>query len=285
MSYAYIFVALVDLSFCPVLGLCLIPYLKGSDMKIERIFFVYFALFFCGNLLVHLDALGLLQGMALRGLLLGLYTTMIMIIFMGGRVIPFFTESSISKSQPRSYAWIEVLSHVSAWGFLVSQFADANSFISAEVAFAAAVIHLIRLFGWQVRRVHKVPLIWVLHVAYLWIVVGFLLSGFVSLGVIAQGPAVHSFTIGALGGMTYGMMSRVSLGHTGRRLHPSAWIVVGYYLLNAAALIRVIGPLVAASFLKSVVIMSGFFWVVAYGIFLLIYVPMLFTSRADVGHE
>ena len=88
---------LVDLGFYPLLAIYMFPYLKDPEMKVERVFFAYFAIFFAGNLLVHLDAHGILPGHSRKGILLGLYTMVIVVIFMGGRVIPFFTESTPRK--------------------------------------------------------------------------------------------------------------------------------------------------------------------------------------------
>jgi uncharacterized protein involved in response to NO len=167
----------VDLGFYPLLGIYLYPYLKDPELKIERVFFLYFALFVVGNLLVHLEAFGVLHGFSARGIALGLNTIVLMIIFMGGRVIPFFTESSISKHQPKVFPALEILSHLSAWGFLIASFLSRVSIMCAVTSFAATGIHLIRLWGWQVPRVRKIPLIWVLHVSYLWLVFGFFLSG------------------------------------------------------------------------------------------------------------
>ena len=273
--------AVADLSFYPLLALYLIPYLRDSEMRVERVFFAYFALYFTGNLLVHLESFGLVSGYSQQGILLGLYTTVIMVIFMGGRVIPFFTESSIAKAQPKTWNTIEVLSHVTAWVFLATQIFMRESPLSAAVAFSTASIHLIRLSGWYVRRIRRVPVIWVLHVAYLWIVVGFALSGFVSLGMVASTIAVHAYTVGALGTVIYGMISRVSLGHTGRPLRPQTSVVVGYYLLTAAALVRVLVVLIDSALHDGAVIASGLLWMSAFAIFLAAYFPVLTSRRAD----
>jgi uncharacterized protein involved in response to NO len=270
----------VDLLFYPSLALAMVPYLKPADMKIERIFFAYFALYFTGNLLMHLDSLGILPGQGMRGALLGLNTTIVMIVFMGGRVIPFFTESELSRHQPKTYAQVEGLAHVTAWAFLLSQLLIPNTAWAAWLAFAATVTHLARLAGWQVRRIRRIPVLWILHLAYFWIAVGFGLFGLASLGRIAIGPAVHALAIGALGGMTYGMMSRVSLGHTGRKLQPSSLIVAGYIALNAAAVVRVLGPLISASSFWWM-IATATTWVVAFALFIWVYAPMLLNSRVD----
>lgn len=271
----------VDLSFYPCLGYLLFPYLKDPELKIERVFFLYFVLFFSGNLLIHLDALGWVPGVARPGLLLGLYTVVAVIVFMGGRVIPFFTESSIAKVQPRTYPSLEVASHLSMWSFLATQILASESSVAAGVAFLAAGIHFWRLIGWQVKRVRRVPLVWVLHVAYGWLGVGFLLSGLASLRIIAPALAVHALTVGCLGGMIYGMMARVSLGHTGRRLHPSVLTVVGFWFINLAAVIRVFGPMISGAFYLGSIGLSGTLWIIAFALFVWQYAPLLLRPRLN----
>jgi uncharacterized protein involved in response to NO len=274
-------VAIVDLAFYPALALTLAPYLQGREMRTERVFLAYFTLFFAGNLAMHLDALGVLRGYGLRGALLGLNTTIVMIVFMGGRLIPFFAESEKARAQPKTQAWVEASSHATAWAFLLSQLLAPYSRLAAILAFVAFAVHLLRLANWYVRRIRRVALLWVLYSSYLWIVLGFGLFGLSSLGILALGPAVHAFTVGGLGIMTYGMMSRVSLGHTGRPLRASAPILAGYLLLNLACLIRVVGPIVASSAIRIWIGTSAALWILAFALFVWVYAPMLLRARID----
>lgn len=274
-------VAAVDLAFFPLLGLVLWPYLKDPELKPERLLFVLFAVLFAGNAMVHAEAMGLASGTALRGVRLGVHALVLMIVFIGGRVIPFFTEGSIARAQPRTRAWVEWASHGAAWAFVVAQVVAPTSPVSAGIAFAAALANLVRLAGWYVRRVRRVPLLWVLHAAYLWLVAGFALSGLSSLGLVAGTYAVHAFTVGGIGAVIHGMISRVSLGHTGRRLHPSAWTVAGFVAIHLAAVVRVVVPLAFPASQAWAIQLSGGLWVLAFGLFLAVYAPMLRAARVD----
>ncbi len=269
----------LDLLFFPLLAAYLIPYLLDPELKVERVFIAYFSLFFVGDLLVHLDSLGYLRGYAATGIRLGVHTVVLVIVFMGGRVIPFFTESSIAKSQPKAFPKVEALSHLSAWLFLLSQFLFPLSRISAGIALFTAVIHLIRIRGWYVRRLRRAPLIWILHVAYFWLIVGFFLSGLAGLGLIQITLAVHAFTVGAIGTIILGMITRVSLGHTGRRLHPTRTTVLAYVAIAIAAVVRVFGPLLLPGSVEGVLLFSGAFWMIAFGIFVFEFAPILFSPR------
>lgn len=267
-----LFSALIDLLFFPMLGILMTPYLRDPDLKMERFFYFFFALFFIGNLLVHLDNLGIYPGHGRLGIRLGLNTVLLVIIFIGGRVIPFFTESSIAKRQPKVYTPIEWLAPTSAALFLIAELFSTHPTTRAAAAFFAALIHGIRLHGWYVRRIRRVPLIWVLHIGYLWLVLGFLLSGLASLGHFLPTAATHSFTIGGIGIIIYGMISRVSLGHTGRRLHPNAWVVAGYFALNISVAVRVFSPYF---------LVSGLLWCLAFLLYLSVYTRMLMSPRID----
>jgi uncharacterized protein involved in response to NO len=93
--------------------------------------------------------------------------------------------------------------------------------------------------------------------------------------------AVHAFTVGGIGMIILGMISRVSLGHTGRRLHPSPAIVAAYVLIAIAAIFRVFGPWLAPTLALPAIQLSGFAWILAFSLFLFIYTPILLKPRAD----
>ncbi|MBS1960861.1 MAG: NnrS family protein [Bdellovibrionales bacterium] len=273
--------AFLDLSIFPLLSFALYPHLRSREMRTERVFFLYFLIFFLGDLFIHLDALGIAPGTASRGIVLGVHAVVLVIVFMGGRVIPFFTESSIARRQPKISSVVETGSHLSAWAFLFAwQIAPASRF-TATVAFASAGFQLLRLKGWYVPRIRRAPLVWVLHLGYCWIAIGFLLSGLASIGRFPPTAALHAFTVGGIGVMIHGMMTRVSLGHTGRRLVPSRWAVFGYVSIGAAALVRVFGPVLLPASSRVVFLFSGSCWMAAFAVFVLEYAPMLVRARVD----
>jgi len=283
-SHPSVLLSALDLSIFPLLAFFLFPYVRAPDMRIERVFFLYFLLFFAGDLLVHLDALGIFPGQATRGLTLGVHAIILVIIFMGGRVIPFFTESSIARRQPKTHVIVENGSHVSAWAFLIAWQIDPSSRPTAFVALAAAAFQALRLRGWYVPRIRRAPLIWVLHLGYLWIAIGFLLSAFAAWGSLPASVALHAFTVGGIGVMIYGMITRVSLGHTGRRLAPSRRAVAGYVMIGAAAFVRVFGAALFPAESRIVLLSAGALWIAAFGIFIVEYAPILLSPRID-GRE
>lgn len=103
----------------------------------------------------------------------------------------------------------------------------------------ATWLNLVPLLAWRPRETLRVPLLWVLHVSYLWLPVGFALQGAHLLGApMAWSGGVHALMVGALGGLTIGMMARVSLGHTGRPLEAHPGVALSFALVALAAMTR-----------------------------------------------
>ena len=124
-------------------------------------------------------------------------------------------------------------------------------------------------------------MVWVLHVAYAWIVVYLVLRGLAAMGWVAELFAVHALTIGAIGGMTIGMMTRTARGHTGRPLVPDRYEVACYVLVAFAALIRVFGGMWLPGVYIATVVVSGACWSAAFALYAVRYWPVLTRSRLD----
>jgi uncharacterized protein involved in response to NO len=153
--------------------------------------------------------------------------------------------------------------------------------ITALIAAIAAAIHSARLAGWYTGKYWSVPLLWVLHLGYGWIVMGFVLTALGALEMVAPSLALHAFTAGAMGTLTLGMMARVALGHTGRMLEPAKIINMAFGLITLAAAIRVCWPIVMPGTYATAILISGLFWIMAFAIFVLVYAPILIQSRVD----
>jgi uncharacterized protein involved in response to NO len=151
----------------------------------------------------------------------------------------------------------------------------------ALVAFAVALAHGARLWLWHPWRTLRTPLVWVLHAAYAWIVVHLALRGLAQLGLVAEPLAVHALTIGVIGGMTIGMMTRTARGHTGRPLAADRYEVACYVLVQLAALARVVGGIAAPGFYLQTVVVSGACWSAAFALYFVRYWPVLTRPRVD----
>jgi uncharacterized protein involved in response to NO len=157
-----------------------------------------------------------------------------------------------------------------------------ESVAAGAVALAAGVIQAVRLAQWRMFRTLRLPIVWVLHVAYLWLPVGLLLKGLALVfGFAFAAYYLHALTIGAAALMIVAVMTRASLGHTGRPLVVSRATAYAYGLLAAAAVVRVFGPAFLPVAYMTIVLLAAALWTSAFGIFLWVYAPMLIMPRVD----
>ena len=273
-------IAAADLAFLPTFAIGIaVPLLKNNE-KQNLIFLPLLAVLWSADLLVHADVLGLAPNLARKGVFLGLDVIILVIVIMGGRVIPFFTERALSVVLKR-WRIVEWLSPVSVILFLVAELFRPDSITSASLAALAACANGARLAGWYTPRYWRVPLLWVLHLGYGWIVVGFYLKAGTALGLVPPQFTIHAFTVGGIGVLTLGMMARVSLGHTGRPLKVGAAMTSAFVLINLAAVGRGLLPPFFPQFFSQLIVASGAFWIAAFTIFIIVYTPILIQPRVD----
>lgn len=274
-------IAVIDLLFLPTLIVGIGIPLVRSGQRRNLFFLLILAALFAADLLVHLQLLGIAQNAGRRGTLLGLNLIILIIVIMGGRVIPFFTERALQGVTPKRWPAIEYLAPGSVVVYLLAELALPDSTLAGWLAAFAAVINGIRLIGWYTHRYWSIPLLWVLHLGYMWVVVGFGLKAVAAFGVVPGQFTLHAFTVGAIGVLTLGMMARVSLGHTGRPLKTAPSMAVAFAMLNLAAVVRGVLPLLFPQSLIQFVALSGTLWVGAFMIFIFVYAPILLRPRID----
>ena len=164
---------------------------------------------------------------------------------------------------------------------LAADLFQAPAILIAIVALLAAGAHAARLMHWHPWRTAHAPLVWILHAAYAWIVVYLLLRALAAAGMVAEPLAVHALTIGAIGSMTIGMMTRTARGHTGRPLAADGFEQACFALIQFAALSRVLGGLFLPNVYVATVIFSSVCWSMAFGIYAVCYWPVLSRPRID----
>lgn len=205
-------------------------------------------------------------------------------VVMGGRVIPYFTERRLDITATK-WQVVEWLAPASAVLLLIAaptvQWLDRGHALLVAIAAAAALVHALRLAGWQDKRLWKIPLLWVLHLGYGWIVVGFGLDALHATGLVPPFLALHAYVTGGIGVLTLGMMSRVSLGHTGRILEAPNIMSWAFVLINLSAAVRVFGPLLLPAQVSMLHQLAGVFWIAAFAVFVVVYAPMLWRPRVD----
>ena len=230
------------------------------------------------NGLMHLEALGLAPTTDL-GLRLGIAAVAVLIALVGGRVVPSFTRNWLAKRGetvlPRPFGRLDGLAVAAtvaaglAWTFAPEAPA------SGALALLAAALGGARLAGWRGHRTRAEPLVWVLHLGYAWLVAGFaLLGAAVLVPALPQSAALHALTAGAMGTMTLAIMTRATLGHSGRALTAGPGTAAIYALVGAAALMRVLAPLTALD-AAPLFGLSGLAWIGAFALFVVLYGPLL----------
>lgn len=216
-----------------------------------------------------------------------LFTILMSII--GGRVIPFFTQNGAKTDPITTPLWIEkLILPVGITGisvFILGYFLELP-FTPAAIMILAGFLHVLRLCFWKTIQTLRVPLLWSLHVSYLFMGLGLILLGlsYFDLSVInisiPFSNALHMITIGAIGLMIFAMMSRVSLGHTGRALVLNKALVFAFILIILTVFIRVLLPLF--NFSQLAWDLSSLLWVCSSLIFIFVYSPILFAKRIDL---
>ena len=276
-----VLIALIDLSFLPALVVGIgVPLVRRGDRR-NLLFLPLTAVFWLANLLVHLAILGFAPMLAQQVVFLGLNLVVLLIVIMGGRVIPIFTEGALPGARIKRWSVVEWFAIISVIAFSFGEFLFIDPRIAGVFAGVAAIANGIRLGGWYTNRLWRVPLLWVLHLGYGWIVVGFVLKTGAALAVIPPQFTVHAFSLGAIGVVTMGMMARVSLGHTGRPLTVGHGMTIAFAAVNLAAVTRGLLPILYPQWFSQLVILSGGLWLLAYAIFIVVYVPILLRPRFD----
>lgn len=274
-------IAAIDLAFLPAVAAALAPSLLTGGQRRNRIFLGLLGLLTLANLLIHLQALGVTGATAHAGTYLAVQLVVLLMVIIAGRVLPFFTERALPAARPWRNAWIEGLAIGSAALLAATVPFLAPSLPLALLSLAAAIVHALRLAGWHHRDMWSKPILWVLHLGYAWLVVGFALQGLAFWGVGTPLLALHAFTAGAIGTLTLGMMARVSLGHTGREMRAPAPAAAGFVLITLAAVLRVLGPLAVPGWYLDTIVAAGICWSAAFASFLWVYAPVLLRPRAD----
>ena len=271
--------ALLDLLFLPVLAVVIgRPILKSKQAHNYPIPVLLILLGLC-NAVVHLEVLALLEAVSSQALQIAVVIIIALIAVIAGRVVPFFMQRSIG-ARPSAHKLIEKLALPSVLLVAVTIAID-NPWLIINATLLAAVIHGLRLISWFDRAVLKEPMLWILHVGYAWLVVGFLIYAIALLMDLPTMHAIHAWTLGGIGMFTLGMMTRVALGHTGRTIQALAWIPAAFILMFIATLMRVILPMIKLELLDMSVHISATCWIIAFIIIGIRYSSILMRARVD----
>jgi uncharacterized protein involved in response to NO len=208
----------------------------------------------------------------------------ILISLVGGRIIPSFTRNWLAKrgmskglpTQPQGLDLVVIAATALA---LLFWLIFPSDHLTGAMLVLAALAQLLRLSRWGGQRTFADPLLLILHVGYAWIPVGLFLLGLSVAGFdIPESAGVHALTAGAMTTMILAVMSRASLGHTGRDLKASRLTSIAYVCVTFGALVRVAASLGLGPY-SPMLDVAGVFWGAALLLFATAYAPILWTAR------
>ncbi|HEU4857245.1 MAG TPA: NnrS family protein [Rhodanobacteraceae bacterium] len=203
---------------------------------------------------------------------------MVLMLAIGGRVIPFFTGRKLAGHT----MWMNkyLIWAVNGGGALVllcdlGGAGTRHPPVLGGLMLAVAALVLVRLIGWRGWRAWRDPMLWALHLGYLWLAIGLAIRGLALVGVysVTELNTLHGITVGALGTLSLGMMVRVAQGHSGVPIRANATLAIMFVLPSVAAILRL------ASSQATGWVWAAAAWFVAYIVYLAVIGPLLIRGR------
>ena len=274
--------SLMDLPFLIVLVLVIMREIVSGKNWRNLPVIILISFFTLGNILVHLQIHEIIDSAEL-GIRLSTFVLSILLALIGGRIVPSFTRNWLAQNKankfPRPFGNFDKISLISLVVFVFAQVIIPHHQATSLLALLAGMLHGIRLIRWKVWMTLAEPLIWILHVGYMWLCVALVLIGLSGLtDFVPYTSSYHALTVGAFSTMILAVMTRASLGHTGRPLKATLGTTVIYILITIAAILRVYEPFLNESG-SLILSLSGIFWTLSFALFIFIYFPILTQSR------
>lgn len=271
---------LVESAFLPtMLVVCLREIVAGrkwSDLKVVA----GLGAIAIANACYHYETV--LGGGADHSTRLALAGLTMMIVIVGGRMLPSFTRNWLSKAGrtdfPVPYNRFDLATIVLSVPVFVLWIAQPEGTPTAIVACLAAVLHSARLWRWGGWKTSAEPLVMVLHVAYAFVPIGFAAISLSAAALLDLSAAIHVFTVGTVSAMMLAVMTRATRGHTGRELTASPTTCFSYGAIFQCALTRPLATLIPEH-MVAVYSVAAALWICAFALYLIEYAPMLVFRR------
>ena len=234
------------------------------------------ALLLAGNVAFHLEAH--IQGTAEYGARIGIAAIVLLIVVIGGRIVPSFTRNWLARENPVRLPApfgrfdVGVLGVTAAT--LALWIAQPNGRLTSAALAITGVLNIVRLSRWAGGRTWRDRLVLILHVGYAFVPLGFLLASAAAVDIISTSAGIHAWTVGAAGTMTLAVMTRASLGHTGNALTASRMTQTIYAAVVIAGVAHICASL-EPGWSGTLLYVTALAWCVAYFGFALSFGPML----------
>lgn len=274
--------AIIDLSFLVLVTVVIArEIVVGKNWRNLKVL-IPLSILTLANGLFHLESA--LYGSADFGRRLGLCAAIILIILIGGRIIPSFTRNWLVRENPGQlptpFGKIDLYSIIIAVIGLLAWVAFPENLVTGALLSLAGLVQLFRMARWAGYRTLRDPLVLILHISYLFIPIGLLLlsANIFAPDKIPAAAGIHALGVGAIGGMTLSVMVRASLGHTGRELKASFFSIIIFTAIIVAASARIFQALSIGHYQLTLYV-SGAAWILAFGGFALTFAPALLRPK------
>lgn len=282
-------VTTVDLAFLPFLWIKILSLLVKRPKPENVVFLAFLSIFWLANLATHLGWSGAWYAGEIDGPRAGLLALAGMILVIGGRVGPAFTRNAMRRegvgeaAWPRDLAFFTPVMIASALLMPLTALFLPDTAVAALVAIFAGAAQLVRQSRWGLRFALTRPILAALHVSAAFVGLGLVALGMSHFTALSEVGALHLLGIGGVGGMTLAVMSRATLGHSGRPLVAPGSVALAYLLIPLAALLRWAGSELSGAVYFPAVLAAGILWIVAFALYVGGLLPAFVGPRADKG--
>ncbi len=277
---------IIDLSFLPAVAFVLGKPIIAIKQYRNLFFVPLLLLFTIANSEMHLAIYNSDTFTITYAAYAGVMLVTFLMSVMAGRVVPMFTANGTQTPKATPLPWLDKVTNgclaIAMLYLLLEPVVGFSEIFFGILLIVAGIFQTMRWLRWRPWITLGVPLLWSIHASIKFIAYGLIVLGLSYL--VAEIPSNHIWhllTVGGMGGLILAMISRVSLGHTGRPLSPPKAMTLAYIFITLAALIRALGPWVLPEKTMIFIDISGAFWLLAFGIFAVTYAPMLMSPRKD----
>ncbi|MBV7537563.1 NnrS family protein [Duganella sp. sic0402] len=273
--------AVIDWLFLPFAAWPLFRVMQKANNKRNYFLVGLLGLMAIANAVFHAIALGWLAVAPTEPVQAAILVIVMMEAAIGTRIIPMFTRNGAPGTTPLVQPKVDRASLGLLAASVLCWVAHAPKWLFAPVALAAAALVLVRLYRWQALRTLSVPLLWIMHLSYAWIAAGFVLLVLSRWNLVSANAGFHALTVGSMAGLILGMITRTTLGHTGRPLKAGRAERLMFSLIQLSAFTRVASALGLDTPQGLLLMVSAGLWTAAFIAYAVVYVPYLSRARVD----
>lgn len=279
-----IFAAIVDVAFLPLAAWPIYSVLQRTGNKRNLFLVGLLGVLALANAAFHMAVLGWIAVTPVAAIQVAILVIVMIESAIGARVIPGFTVNGAPGTKTIVHPKRDRICLGLTVAASLSWICGLPAPLIAALAGAAACSQLLRLSGWKPHRTLHQPLLWILHLSYAWIPIGFFLIALSALNIVSPSAAFHALTVGSMAGLIIGMMTRTTLGHTGRPLKVGKVEVLMYLLIQSGAIARLWAAIDTTPMRDTMLVLATVCWSGAFLLYAIVYGPYLYRSRID-GRE